>query len=253
MRERMLAAVILAAACNPTGSKPDDRRRPAEGPAAAPAPSAPPAPAPTPPAVTQRTATAAGRESLADLGVQADVRVPAGAGLAWMDGSPELVDQKTATVRITHALDPDDPLFLRDRGLRVFVRSAVPGEATDLAAFDAFLEQETQRLAAEQAEGRRELDEADRELRAAGIELDEDVDELADELVDTPVRLEVAHRRATKTGWEAVYTFEEDGAYAVKVWRADLELFCLDVLATRDAALRVLDVCRTLARPRKDG
>jgi hypothetical protein len=183
---------------------------------------------------------------LVELGIPAAIRVPAGARLEWMTGSPE-IEEETATVRVTHALDPDDGL-LRERGLRLFVRAPVRDEATELAAFEAFLREEPARIAAETAAAMREIDEAERELRVAGLARDRAADdELADEMLDTPMRLEIAHRHATGTGWEMIWTLEEDGAYTVKVWRADLGLFCLDVLATREAALRVLDVCRTLA------
>ena len=237
----LATALALIAACTdalPRPPTPVELPRVDEAPAAA----APTPPAPTPPATTRRIARGRGPERLSDFGLPVVIRVPAGAELAWSDGSPD-VDPRIATVRVTHDRDPDDGV-LHDSGLRLFVRAPVDGELTELPAFEEHLRAEPARIDAELADLEREYAQAEKELREVGIELPDEDD---DDFVDPLTRLEIVHRRTTRNGWELMWTLEEGGMFTVKVWRPDLGLFCVDVIATRPAALRTLDVCRTLA------
>lgn len=205
-----------------------------------------------PPAVRERRIAKPGIQDLRDLGIAAVIAAPAGARLAWLDGSPELFGgERVPTVRLTHELDPEDGL-LRAAGVRVFVRRPTRREPTELAAFKRRLAREARETEAELAAGHRELDELDRELerleQITGAPSRERAPREPDE--GGPLELEIVHERETPTGWELVWTMEEDGAYSMRVWRADLKLFCLDVLATEEAQLRGLDACGSLRAPR---
>jgi hypothetical protein len=184
----------------------------------------PPRTAPTPPAIQRRTVENAGRQDLTPFGVRAAITLPAGAKLLWLDGTPDPYERnkhKTATVRVMHDV-PDDEIIHRESGLRVFLRAALPGEPTD-------------------------LDGLERHLADQRDAMQRDADDVLDK--PTALRVQFGTKQRTEHGWEATWTFEKGGASTVKVWRADLGVFCSDTGTYGEATRRVLETCRTLTRP----
>jgi hypothetical protein len=254
-RATALAALLLAA-CGERKEGAALDREPSPGPSAGPA-----APGPAAPAVSERDVARAGAQDLTSFGFPVTIEAPAGAKLSWMDGSPdtwaEAPDRppKVATVRLIHGTDPDEVLF-RERGVRLYLRRPVAGEATDLAAFKRVLEAMPARVQAELAalegeleeleKGVRELQEATGTRPSPPTAEDRELEEmLAEE--SGPPRLIMGHERTTATGWETMWQLGEDEAFTLKVWRSDLGLFCTEVMASQAAAERALAACRTLA------